>query len=103
MQTFILLTRLISEEVSPSFTIRLKEERVVSKIRESCPEVTWIHDYTVLGPWDYVDIFRAPDMDTAFKVSALVRLYGGAHTEIWPVIEWKDFDKVMRELTDHLG
>lgn len=98
MQTFIMLTRLISEEVHPTFNIRKKEMDVAEKIGRYCPEVKWISDYAIAGPWDYVDIFEAPDLAAAMKVSALVRHYGGTHTEIWPAVDWKGFDKTMTDL-----
>jgi hypothetical protein len=52
----------------------------------------------VLGPWDYVDIFDAPDMETAVKVSTIVRLFGFAHTEIWSLQEWSRFRDLIRHL-----
>jgi uncharacterized protein with GYD domain len=97
-KTFILLTRLISEEVHPSFFIEEKARAVKDKIKEYCPGIVWIGNYAVVGPWDYIDIFQAPDMKTAMKVATLVRSYGGAHTEIWPALEWEDFRETMRVL-----
>ena len=57
-----MLTRLISEEVNLSFSISRKEQDGVRKVKEYCPPEEWMHDYATLSPWDYVDIFRAPDM-----------------------------------------
>lgn len=102
MQIFIMLTRLISEEVNPTFAIQKKEKQVVEEIREYCPDVKWVHDYAILGPWDYVDIFRAPDIETAMKVSAVVRSYGGAHTEIWPAVEWDAYEKSIHDLAEEM-
>lgn len=99
MQTFIMLTRLVSEEVNPSFRIQKRETDVVEKIREYVPGVEWISNFAVLGPWDYLDVFTAPDIDTAMKVSCLVRHYGGAHTEIWPAVAWDKFIDNMHALT----
>ncbi|HEY8189048.1 MAG TPA: GYD domain-containing protein [Micavibrio sp.] len=100
MQTFILLTRLISEEVHPSFRIEEMEKATVARIEKYLPEVSWISNFALIGPWDYLDIFSAPDMDAAMKVSAIVRHYGGAHTEMWPATEWNHFEQLMRELTE---
>jgi len=45
---------------------------------------------------DDVDIFRAPDCDTAAKISAIVRSYGHGHTEIRAAAEWEHFKHVIR-------
>lgn len=100
MALFILLTRLVSEEVKPSFTIRRKEKKVVEKIRKSCPEVKWVADYALMGPYDYLDVFEAPDIVSAMKVSAVVRQVAGARTEIWPATHWKEHDMLMREVAE---
>jgi uncharacterized protein with GYD domain len=97
---FVLLTRLVSEEVHPSSSIEDKAHVVQEKIREYCPSVNWIDNLAILGPWDYLDIFEAPDTETAIQVGALVRTYGGAHTEIWPAVEWQDFKQAMRGVTE---
>lgn len=100
MKTFILFTRLVSEEVHPTFSVVKKEKHAVEKIKELCPSVKWLSNYAVTGPWDYVDIFSAPDQETAMRVSALIRHYGGAHTEVWPAIEWNAFEKNMQMLAE---
>lgn len=103
MPHFIMLTRLTSEEVKPSHTIRRKEEIVSKTVRKACPDVKWVADYAVLGPYDYMDVFEAPDIETAMKVSSMVRQLAGAHTEIWPAISWKKHDEVMRDVAECVG
>jgi len=100
MKTFVLLTRLVGEEVHPTFALEEKEKKIVNKIREYLPSVKWVKSFAVAGPWDYMDIFEADDMDAAIKVSALVRYYGAAHTELWPVLAWEAFEKTIRELAE---
>jgi len=36
--------------------------------------------------------------DDATKISAIVRSYGHAHTELWPLTEWSHFKSVVHEL-----
>jgi len=98
MQTYVLLTRLLSEETNPSFSISQKERLVAENIRKLLPEVKWVANYAVLGPWDYIDLFEAPDMRTAMKMSSLVRYYGGAHTEVWPAVDWDSFNEDLNSL-----
>lgn len=98
---FIMLTRLVGKEVHPlKHTLEELEEIVEKKILQTCPEVKWLSNYALLGVNDYLDIFTAPDLETAMKVSKIVRSFGHASTEVWPAIEWEDFKKVIAKLPE---
>ncbi len=102
MQSFILLTRLNREESDTSFSVSRKEQSVVIKVQEMIPEVKWVSNYALLGPWDYMDVVQAPNMMTAIKLSALVRFYGDAHTEVWPAVDWDCFEKAAKDLSERM-
>jgi len=70
---------------APPRTVEQLEQQAMRRVRKECPKVEWVGSYAALGPFDYVDIFRAEDNETATKVSALIRSFGHAHTEVWPV------------------
>ncbi len=99
MATYIMLTRLSPEAVSePKFVEKL-EKRVAESIRKVCPEVKWIGSWSVLGPYDYVDIFDAPDGEAATRVSLLVRSYGHGVTETWVATPWDRFVQIAKDAT----
>jgi uncharacterized protein with GYD domain len=98
MMTFIMLTRLSHETVGAPQQLEEREKQVMQRIRQECPDVQWVHNYAVLGPYDYLDIFAAPDIETATKISTLVRTYGHAHSEIWPATEWAAFKEILHHL-----
>ena len=98
MATFIMLTRLSHEALkSPGSLSRLSHD-VMEHIRRDCPSVTWKASYVVLGPADYVDIFTAPDIETATKVATIIRTFGHSSTEIWAAIEWEKFTGLIGSL-----
>jgi uncharacterized protein with GYD domain len=54
----------------------------------------------VLGPCDYLDLFEAPDNEVAAKVAVIVRSFGHATTETWPVTPWERFRDVIRSVAE---
>ena len=98
MPLYVMLTRVTPDETSPEEMERL-ELRVNEKIKSECPQTEWLYNLAVLGPFDYLDIFEAPDSNSAFKVSTIVRSFGHAHTEVWPAVEWKFFKGILKGLS----
>jgi uncharacterized protein with GYD domain len=91
MATYAMLTRLSPEALTkPGGVIELNRA-VEGRIKKECPGVRWLANYSVLGPCDYLDIFEAPDGESATKVSLLIRSFGHATTETWMVTPWDRF------------
>jgi uncharacterized protein with GYD domain len=91
MPTYAMLTRLSPEALTRPESVVDLNRQVEERIKQECPGVTWLANYAVLGPCDYLDTFEAPDVDTATKVSLLVRSFGHATTETWVVTPWERF------------
>ena len=98
METFIMQTRLAPDAIRSPRSLEEHERRAMNRVRTQCPEVRWIHSYAVLGPCDYVDIFEAPDVETATKVATIIRTFGHGVTEVWAATPWERFKEIVREL-----
>jgi len=95
MPTYVMLTRIVPSELQSPQSLEDLEHKAMERIQAECPQVEWVQNYAILGPYDYVDIFRAPDNEEATKVSTLIRTYGHAHTEIWPATEWARYKEMI--------
>jgi uncharacterized protein with GYD domain len=99
MMTFVMLTRLAPGAMRSPRELESIERDVMQRVRAECLETEWLHSFAVLGPYDYVDIFQVPNIETATKISTLVRTYGHATTELWPAVGWARFKDIIRALT----
>lgn len=98
MTAFIMLTKITAGPIHAPHNVEMLERRVMEQVRVQCPEVTWRASYGILGPYDYIDIFTAPNIESATKVSMLFRSYGHAQAEVWPAVEWQTVKDLASQL-----
>ena len=61
MATYILLTKL-SPEVAKQMKDRAQIGRAwLEQVKTKCPEVKFVSHYALLGDYDFLDIFEAPN------------------------------------------
>ena len=98
MTTFILMTKL-STEIQREIHHRAEIGRQwKTTVDEKCPGVKWIAHYALLGPYDFMDIFEAPDAETAAKVSLISQSLGAVKAESWTAIPYADFLDIAKRL-----
>ena len=95
MTTYVMLTRLTPESVKSPADLKHLEKTVAERIRKDCPDVKWLGNYAILGPYDYLDLFDAPNEETAAKVTMIVRSFGHAQTETWTALPWERFERLI--------
>ncbi len=98
MQTFILLTKL-----SPELASKMKNREKIGRswleqVKEKCPEVKFKDHYFILGQYDFVDIYEAPNVEVATKVSMISRQHGALHAESLPAVPYKRFLELADEI-----
>jgi uncharacterized protein with GYD domain len=98
MATFVMLTRLSPSALRSPQSLEELERRIKEQVDTECPQVEWLHNFAILGGCDYLDIFNAPDLETAMKLSTIIRTYGHAHTEVWTAVEWQKYKEMIRHL-----
>ncbi len=98
MQTFILMTKL-SPEVSRQMKDRAKIGRAwLDRVKDKCPEVKFIAHYALLGGFDFMDIYEAPNEETAAKVSMISLANGAFEAQSWTAIPYKRFVELTEEI-----
>jgi len=98
MQTYVLMTKL-SPDISKQMKDRAEIGRAwLKRVKEKCPEVKFIAHYALLGDYDFMDIYEAPDNDTAAKVSMISLSNGAFQSESWSAIPYSKFVDLTKEI-----
>ena len=98
MRTFMLMTKL-SPELTKQVKDRAKMGRAwLDQVKKKCPEVKFKAHYALLGPFDFVDIYEAPDEESAAKVSMISLANGAVQAESWSAIPYKRFLKLTESI-----
>ncbi len=95
MPTFVLMTKLSPSTMHDAPERRAMGKEWLQKVRERCPVVKWIAHYAILGPYDFMDIYEAPDVETAHKVSVISRVEGALTAESWQALPYDQFLKLL--------
>lgn len=104
MPTYILLSNFTADAIVDPPEIVNLDALVKRRVRAECENVEWIDSYVLLGRYDALDLFHAPDNETASKVAMVIRSFGHVTTEVLPATAWQDFAAVIDDIgVDELG
>ncbi len=98
MPRFVLMTKLAPEAVRDAKVRRAMGRAWLHKVKAACPEVKWVAHYAILGPYDFMDIYEAPDVETAHKVSVISRAEGAVSAESWQALPYDEFLALLEEV-----
>jgi len=97
MSTFVLLTKMSREGMGDLSKLESAEREWLQEVKNICPEVHWIDHYAILGPYDFLDIYEAPNEETAAKVSMISMSMGAAKAESWAALPYQRFLDVAKD------
>ncbi len=98
MPTFVLMTRLRPESVHDAHARRETGKGWLKKVHSVCPQVKWLAHYAILGPYDFMDIYEAPDVETAHTVSLISRSEGAVSAESWQALPYDRFLELLAQV-----
>ena len=98
MATYVLMTKL-SSEISSQMKDRKELGRAwIDRVREKCPEVKFLSHYALFGPYDFMDIYEAPNEESAAKVSMISLAHGALSSESWTAIPYMRMVELAQEI-----
>lgn len=98
MATFILATKM-SKAIRENPSMREKiGKQWLARVKEKCPKVKWIAHYALLGPYDFIDIYEAPNEEAAAQVSMISLANGASVAESWSAIPYHRFLELIQDL-----
>jgi uncharacterized protein with GYD domain len=98
MQTYMLFTKL-STDLSFEMKNRERQGRNwLEQVKAKCPEVKFLAHYAILGDYDFIDIYEAPDPETAAKVSMISQANGAMQAKSMLAIPYKRFLKLADQI-----
>ena len=98
MPRFVLMTRLAPDSVRDAEVRRAMGRAWLKKVKSACPDVRWVSHYALLGAYDFMDIYEAPDVETAHKVSLISRAEGAVTAESWQALPYDEFIHLMEDV-----
>lgn len=98
MPTFVLMTRLAPEASHDAPGRAAMGKEWLKRVKKACPQVRFLAHYAILGPYDFMDIYDAPDAETAHKVSLISRAQGAVTAESWQALAYDEFLKLLDEV-----
>ncbi|HSF16406.1 MAG TPA: GYD domain-containing protein [Vicinamibacteria bacterium] len=98
MPTFVLMTKLSPETMGDPRGMKQVGKTWLQKVSQHCPGVKWIAHYALLGRYDFMDIYEAPDFETAHKVSYISRAEGALDAESWQAVPYEDYVELVDDL-----
>jgi uncharacterized protein with GYD domain len=98
MPIFVLMTRLAPEAIRDARARKAMGKEWLKRVKTLCPEVRWIAHYALLGRYDFMDIYEAPDVETAHRVSLISRAEGAITAESWQALPYEEFLKLLEEV-----
>jgi uncharacterized protein with GYD domain len=99
MPTYVLMTTLKPDGIRDADERKGKGKQWLDDVHQACPQVKWLAHYALLGRYDFMDIYEAPDETTAHKVSLISRQAGAVTAESWPAITYDHHLKLMEEVS----
>ncbi|MGD8997852.1 MAG: GYD domain-containing protein [Anaerolineae bacterium] len=98
MMTFVLLSRITTRSSGEVRSLGERVREFERRLAERYPEVRSLTSYALLGPYDFLHIFEAPDANTAARVALMAQTFGAGTTETLIAIPFEEFSSIVDDV-----
>ncbi len=98
MTTFVLLSKLSLCGPGEVRALSATDREFERRLQEECPEVRRVASYALLGEYDFLHIFEAPDAHTAAKVALILNVFGNCTTQTLTAIPFEEFRALLEQV-----
>jgi uncharacterized protein with GYD domain len=98
MTTFVLLSKISLQGSAHIRSLAQMDQDFQAQLEERFPEVERIASYALLGAYDFLHIFEAPDVKVAARVALLANTFGVSSTETLTAIPFDEFHEMLDEV-----
>jgi uncharacterized protein with GYD domain len=95
MGTFLLLCKISVRSPGEVKALAAMDQEFERRLREECPEVKRVASYALLGEYDFLHIFEAPDARAAATVALLANIFGNCATQTLTAIPFAEFREIL--------
>jgi uncharacterized protein with GYD domain len=95
---FVLLSKISLEGVRQVQSLAQMDQKFQEQLEARYPEVERIVSYALLGAYDFLHIFEAPDAKVAAKVALLANTFGVSSTETLTAIPFDEFREILDQV-----
>lgn len=99
MPRYVLMTRLAPSDLHDADSRERAGRQWLGRVKETLPDVRFIEHYALLGPYDFMDVYEAPDAETAQKVSLLSRAEGAVTAESWQALPYEQYLEALQAIS----
>lgn len=98
MTTFVLLSKISLRSAGEVKALVTMDEEFGRRLVEELPQVQRVASYALLGEYDFLHIFEAPDAQTAAAVALLANTFGNAVTQTLTAIPFDQFREIVERV-----
>lgn len=98
MTTFVLLSKISLRSPGEVRALSVMDQEFDRRLKEECPEVRRIASYALLGEYDFLHIFEAPDAKSAAQVALLANVFGHCTTQTLTAIPFEEFRELLEKI-----